>query len=403
MIFSGDDGMFVRSRQLDQLKSSISDSSIKVIYGVRRSGKTTLLEQFRSYLRRQGVTSQRILYYDFDHATSSQLLNPATISQEIKKKLTNEKTTFVFLDELEKLPNYSALIEWLTKQPSIDLYITSSSTGIKLLTEMYDCRCIYLGPLSFREYLTYHHQEASLNSLYHYLNSGGFPFAQDIRSHSSIQNYFEDIINTAIINGFLQKDVLCNPGLARQLAIFLANHVGQFTNVSQLVAALQDNEVKVSNKTLAAYLDFLQECFLFAPCPELNHRTGKAKTTNAQYFPVDSCLHWILTNRHASLSELNLTTVVFNELKCRGYQVFTACSDRHPVTFIAIRNGHRHLFQFNFSILSATAYQKATAGLRRAPSNCSCTLIIAKPGSLTWDKENEPFAITSLVDWLMEE
>lgn len=402
MIFSGDDGMFVRSRQLDQLKDSISDSSIKVIYGVRRGGKTTLLEQFRSYLRRQGIAGERIIYYDFDHAINSHLLDPNTISQEIKKKLTAGKTTFVFLDELEKLPDYSVLIGRLVKMKSVDLYVTSSSMKIKALADMYCCHYIYLGPLSFQEYLVCHHYEATLNNLYHYLNSGGFPFAQDIRSHSSIQNYFEDVINTIIVNSFLQKGALCNPSLARQLAVFLANQTGQFTNVSQAVTALQDNQIKVSNKTLSAYLTLLQDSFLFAPCQELNRRTGKAKTTNVQYFPVDSCLHWILTNHHGALSETNLTTVVFNELRNRGYQVFTACSDRHPVTFIARRNGQQHFFQFNFSILSAAAYQQATDGLRHVPNKYPKTLIIAKPGDLTWTESHEDFKVISLIEWLME-
>ena len=102
--------MFVRSKQLDQLKSSISDSTIKVVYGVRRGGKTTLLEQLRSYLKRQGVPSARILIYDFDHPANAQQ-DPTQLFQQIKKKLTRDQVTFLFLDELETEPNYQLLVQ----------------------------------------------------------------------------------------------------------------------------------------------------------------------------------------------------------------------------------------------------------------------------------------------------
>lgn len=394
--------MFVRSRQLDQLKKSISDSSIKVIYGIRRGGKTTLLEQFRSYLRRQGVAGDRIIYRDFDHLISPQLLDPQQISREIKKLLIKGKTSYIFLDELEKLPHYQVLVQQLAKISTVDLYVTSSAASIKQLADSNQCRFIYLGPLTFHEYVDYHHQEANLSTLYHYLNTGGFPFAQDIHNHSSIQNYFEEIISTIILSGFAQKDALCNPRLAKQLAIFLAARPGRFTNVSQAVAALQDQQIKVSNKTLSAYLGFLQQGFLFSPCQEIELPSGRVKTTNVQYFPIDTCLRWQLTNRQCALSKNNLAIVVFNELRSRGYEVFTSAPHCGPVSFVARRNGQQHLFQFSFSLLTEAAYQQATSGLRKAPADTARTLLVAKPGEHLWS-HHEDFQIVDLVDWLAGE
>ncbi|MGM9891470.1 ATP-binding protein [Limosilactobacillus sp.] len=391
--------MFVRSKQLDQLKNSISDGHIKVIYGVRRAGKTTLLEQFHTYLRRQGVASQRIIYRCFDRPTAI-LANPQNVFKQIKKELTAGKQHYVFLDELECLPNYNQLIQKLVQLPAVDLYVTSSETGVKSLTASFPCRLTYLGPLSFSEFVGYHHQEASLATLYRYLNTGGFPFAQEIRNHSSAQNYFEEVLNTIIINCFARQSGLCNPRLAVQLATFLTKRPGQLVNISQAVAVFQEAQVKVSNKTLATYLGLLQKCFLFAPCPELDGRTGRAKTTNVPYFPVDSCFNWLLTNRHGALSAANLTTVVFNELRLRGYDVYTNRTARHPVTFVAIRNGRRHFFQFNFSLLTPAALEQASNGLRHAPVDCTRTLITAKP--YQGDTSQLPFHTVNLVDWLME-
>lgn len=399
MIFTGDEWMFVRSSQLDQLKNSISNSTIKVIYGVRRAGKTTLLEQFRSYLRRQGVASQRIIYHDLDRLLT-RLSSPATIFAQIKKELIIGKTNYVFLDELECLPNYAQLVARLRSLPAVDLYVTSSEAGIQSLAATFPCSLVYLGPLRFSEFINYHHQEASLATLYQYLNTGGFPFAQEIRSHATIQNYFEEVLSTVIINGFARQDGLCSPRLAMQLATFLTKQAGRLTNVSQAVAALQDAKINVSNKTLASYLSFLQRCFLFTPCPALDLRTGKAKVTNRQYFPVDSCFNWLLANHHGALSAANLTTVVFNELRARGFTVYTHQVGRYPVTFIAVRDGQRHFFQFNFSLLTSAAYQQASTGLRHAPASCPRTLITTKP--YLGDTSQAPFQTVDLIDWLMK-
>lgn len=392
--------MFVRSKQLDQLKKTISDNRIKVIYGVQRAGKTTLLSQFRSYLRRQGVANQRIIYRNFNRPTTRRTDMQAILAQ-IKKELTTGKRYFVFLDELECLPNYSQLVDHLMAIPVVDLYVTSSENGIKSLADHFPCHLIYLGPFRFSEFIAYHHQEASLTTLYHYLNAGGFPFAQGIQDHSSAQNYFEEVLNTIIFSGLTRQNSLCNPRLAVQLATFLTNQPGQLINISQAVATLQQAQVKVSNKTLASYLSFLQKCFLFTACPELNLRTGKAKTTNVQYFPIDSCFNWLLTNRHGALSATNLTTVVFNELLLRGFTVYTNRTARHPVTFIAVRNGRRHYFQFEFSLLTPAAFDRASSGLNHAPTHCPRTLITAKPYQVSSNQTT--FQTVNLVDWLMDQ
>lgn len=209
--------MFVRSKQLDQLKNSISDSTIKVVYGVRRGGKTTLLEQLRSYLKRQRVPSARILIYDFDHPANAQQ-DPTQLFQQIKKRLTRDQVTYLFLDELETVPNYQLLVQKLVHLPRVDLYITSSAVSIQRLASQFPCQMVYLGPLRFQEFLTYHQLSANLSSLYHYLNTGGFPFAQEIRNFTAARNYFEGVINTIILNGFSQRNTLCNAGLVQQLA-----------------------------------------------------------------------------------------------------------------------------------------------------------------------------------------
>ena len=134
---------------------------------------------------------------------------------------------------------------------------------------------------------------------------------------------------------------------------------------------------------------------------ELNLKTGTAKPTNAQYFPIDPSLRSMLANKQNALSERNLAIVVFNELRSRGYQVFTSCKE-HPVTFVGIQNQQRHYFQFNFSLLTDAAYQKTVANLHRLPDDGPRTLILAKQGDHQLPDDDQVQTV-SLVDWLMTE
>lgn len=394
--------MFARSYQLDQLRNSQCDSTIKIIFGIRRSGKSTLINQYQSWLKQDGILCHQIKTIDFEHDLAfASLTIPAMVSK-IKKELVKEKTNFLFLDELECLPNYQQLVRRLTNIPNIDLYVTGSDHQICKLAEQFSCRLIAVRPFRFHEFIDFHHQAADFTALYHYLNRGGFPFAQSIRDDSSVRNYSEDVLNTIILKSLMQHPGLVNPNLLKHLITFLAHHSGVPINVSQAVTALQERNIQVSNKTLASYLAFVQEGFLFTACPELNLATERVKKTNVQYYPVDPILRCLLTNHQGALSAANLTMLVFNELTARGFHVYSGQKGRHPVTFIATRDSKKYFFQFNFSFLNQAAYDKAVSGLHHLPASAHRTLIIAKPSDHDWGRD-EDFTTVPLLNWLTNE
>lgn len=394
--------MFARSFQLDQLRKSKCDSTIKIIFGIRRSGKSTLINQYQAWLKQDGISCRQIKTIDFEQDLNFFALNITTIVNKIKKSLIKEQVNYLFLDELESLPNYQQLVRQLVKLTNVDLYITGSDHQICKLAQQFPSQLIAVRPFRFHEFIDFHHQPADFTSLYHYLNRGGFPFVQNIRDDASVRNYSEDVLNTIILKGLMQHPGLVNPNLLKHLITFLAHHPGVPINVSQAVAALQERNIQVSNKTLASYLAFVQEGFLFTACPELNLTTGTVKKTNVQYFPVDPGFRCLLTNHQGALSATNLTMLVYNELTARGFQVYSGQKGRHPVTFIATRGTKRLFFQFNFSFLNQAAYDRAINGLRHLPATAERTLIIAKPGDHAWGKDEE-FAAIPLLDWLVNE
>ena len=159
--------MFARSYQLDQLRNSQCDSTIKIIFGIRRSGKSTLINQYQSWLKQDGILCQQIKTIDFEQDLAfASLTIPAMVSK-IKKGLVKEKTNFLFLDELESLPNYQQLVRRLTSIPNIDLYVTGSDHQICKLAEQFPCQLIAVRPFRFKEFIYLHHHAADFKAHYH--------------------------------------------------------------------------------------------------------------------------------------------------------------------------------------------------------------------------------------------
>lgn len=400
---TGDLKMFIRSNYLDQLLNHDPQQPLKILVGVRRSGKSTLLEQVRASLRRQGVTNDQLHTLRFNRYTDPALRQPKSLLAAIKKELTTGKPNYLFLDELEFLTDCSEILVSLAQLPKLTVFITGSSTNSLTMTAPIrdQCQVIPIFPLTFSEYLAAHHWQPSAQHLHHYLNTGGFPLAQQLRGTTAQQNYIEDLLNTTIMEALTRQNTRCNPAFPIELATVLAKRDGQATNVSQAVAALADHNLIVSNKTLSTYLKLLQDVFLFLPCYEYNTTTGKVKTTNVRYYPIDPAVTTYLSGHRKVASQLNFEALIFSELCARGYYVYTSTVKVQAVNFLAVKGHHRHYIQFTYSLTSQKDYQQAVKPLLALPHDADRTLIIAKKPQALIDYDPQ-IPLTSLLDWLTD-
>ncbi|MCH3921376.1 ATP-binding protein [Limosilactobacillus sp.] len=386
--------MFVRNLQLDQLEKYADSQLIKVISGVHRSGKTVLLQQLKDRLRRQGVSNDQFQFIRF----GQQLASGADLWNTIESRLVAGKPNYLLLDEFDYLPEIIPLLQRLLKDGRANVFITAASRSFLKRLAPLEERCVTIPvlPLGFAEFCQYRNLPASSHSLYQYLNRGGFPFAQEVHGSLELANYLDGVVNTAIVSGFSQPGTLCNPFLTKQLAIFLAGQVGSPVNVSQAVTGLKRAGIPASNKTLATYLGFLQDVFLFYPCHELNPATNKVKPTNVKYYPVDLSLRNFWTNQKGVLSQTNLEALLFIELVRRGYRVYAG---KH-CTFIAERDSERSYIQFVYSLRNQRAYDRAAAGLAALPDSAKRSLIVMQAPEMF--EVNPAIRPLALLDWLCQ-
>lgn len=391
--------MFTRICQLDQLENYDDNQRIKVITGVRRSGKTILLRQVKDSLRRRGVTNNQIHFINFSQLHRRQLVDWRPLASTISKKLTENKVNYLFFDELDQFDHALPFLQEMIKYQNVSLYITAAAQSF--LTQLAPLQSqlvvIPVLPLGFAEFCQHHCLPASEHALYQYLNIGGFPFVQDVRDQLTRENYLDGVFNTILVSGFAKHGTLCNPFLTKQLAIFLAGQLGAPINASRAVNGLKEIGIPVSSKTLSIYLTLLADTYLFYPCSELDLATNRIKPTNTKYYPVDPGLRKYLTNQKGVLSQANLEALLFIELVRRGYSVYA----NKRFTFIADRHQQRTYIQFSYSIRNQHEYYQAIAKLRSLPTNCQKHLIVLRVTDILSQDPAVPMSF--LTDWLTED
>lgn len=393
--------MFIREKYLGQLRQYRDQAIIKILIGVRRSGKSTLIEQFRTELLRQETSSAQIQVLNFDHLQDNRLVDPRYLLQYIADRLCKHQMNYLFLDEIEIVPDFPKVVQALNTLSNTDIYLTSSNKTIltpAILDIIAPNVVIPVFPYDFAEYIKKNQQDADSETLYQYLNQGGFPFATELHGATNFRNYLSDVFNSIIMTEFVHRNTLCNPGLTSQLARQLITHAGTSQNISQIVTNLKEHRIQASNKTVNFYLQFLQEALLFYPCYEYDLDRHRVKPTNVKYYPVDPSLRPALARKKNVLSQRNLENIVFLELLSRGYDVYSGQSKGQEITFVALKNGQLHCVQIAFSIANDSVFQRVTSGLRQAPNKYPKTLITVNP--MINYPHNERIIVTDIYSWL---
>lgn len=394
--------MFIRKKYLDQLLNNVGNNKVKVLVGVRRSGKTAIFEQFRATLRRQEVAASQIHVINFEYLQDNQLCDPQYLLQFIIDRLCKHQMNYLFLDEIETIPNFAKLIQALNSLANTDLYLSSSNATIleaDNLQTMTPTVVIPVFPCSYREYIKRNQQTADSQTLYQYLNSGGFPYTHEIHGTENLINYINGVINTIIITDFTQQSTLCNPGLTKQLARHLAHHAGTTQNISQIVAGLKRHQITTSNKTVDFYMQFLQTALLFYPCKEYDFTRHRVKSTNVKYYPVDASVRLALTLKKNVLSQRILENIVFIDLLSQGFQVYSGQVKDEEITFVAIKDGIFNCIQIAYSLADDAAFRKAISGLSQLPDKYNKTLITVRP-ALNYTDANPQIKVLDLYSWL---
>ena len=400
--------MVNRECYLERLRLLKKQNIIKVITGIRRSGKSTILELFRRELIESGVKRTNIISINFEERENLHLTNWATLHDEIIKKIKRNETNYVFLDEIQMVDNFEKMVNSLFVKKNIDLYITGSNALLlsgelaTLLTGRYIA--INITPYSFSEYKEAFSKELNTDKLFRqYMNTSHFPEAVNISQTAPelVNDYVRSIYDTVINKDISQRYKLRTADNLKRVIDFVFNSIGSPISASNIAQELNKNsDKKISHNTIKNYLDYLTASFVLYKARRYDIKGKELLTTNEKYYLVDLGLRQITSgNKFDSDLGHKLENLVYFELLRRGGEVFIGKNKDKEIDFVVQKNaGEREYYQVAYTVSGKRTFEREISAFKNIKDNYPKFLL-----TLDFDNSSiDGIKKLNVIDWLLE-
>lgn len=405
--------MVQRHDYLDQLKKWKDQKIIKVITGIRRCGKSTLLELYREYLKTQNVTNDQIISINFEELEYEELLNYKALYNFIKERLHKTKTTYIFLDEIQQVENFQKAVDSLYVKDNVDIYITGSNAYLLSgeLATLLSGRYIEINmlPLSFAEFCELRSGTDKETLFAEYMQNGGLPYIASLGNNiDMIDTYLEGIYNTIIIKDIEErgrrkekdpnKRKISDLTLLKNVSKFLASSIGSPISVKSIADYVTSSGRRISQNTIDDYVDALVEPYIFYPAERYDVLGKQLLKKNQKMYIVDLGLRRHLLARQRYDLGFSLENIIFFELLRRGYSVNIGKVGITEVDFIARKNDNIHYYQVTASMLEESTFNREMAPLRNINDNYPKTIITLDRFTLG---NYDGIEVVNAIDWLL--
>lgn len=352
--------MIIRQEYLNQLRLLKNQKVIKVITGIRRSGKSTLLELFREDLKKQNIAKEQIQFFNFEEEKNVDLRDWRKLHQTIEEKLVQNKMNYIFLDEIQKVDHFEELVNSLFVKKNVDLYITGSNAFLlsselaTLLTGRYIS--IHLLPFSFKEYTEMYPDETNYDRLFEkYLNSSSFPEVVRLSkvNEELANNYLKDLYNTIVNKDIAKRYNIRNEIDFERTIKFVFDSIGSPLSARNIANTLKNESINVFHGTIINYLQYLTKSYIIYPVNRYDIKKKKILSTNKKYYVTDLGLrNLLLSNSPKSDMGHRLENVVYLELlRLNKGKIFVGKNEDSEVDFILqMSNGKRVYYQVAYQV-----------------------------------------------------
>lgn len=375
--------MIYRTEYMNLLKNWQNKDIIKVVTGIRRCGKSTLLEMFKNHLLDTGVEQNQIIAINFEALEQENLINYKTLYSYITERLIPNKTMYIFLDEIQQVKNYEKVVDSLFVKGNIDIYITGSNSYIfsgQLATNLRGRYIeIPLLPLSFKEYHSLQNEDQA-KSFRKYMETGGLPYLTQFNlSQNQIDMYLEGIYNTVLLKdieermnrkqeGIKEKNIT-DVALLKSISKYCSSIIGSPVSLRGITNYFISNERRISPNTVSDYVEALCESYLFYSVEPMDISGKKFLKSNKKYYIVDLGLrNHILAKKKYDLG-FSIENIVYFELLRRGYQVNIGRLGESEIDFIAKKSGAYTYFQVTADLTSESTFKRELAPLEKIKDN----------------------------------
>ena len=334
--------MIERKIYMDFLKKLKDKKIIKVVTGIRRCGKSTLLLLYKDYLLKSGISKEQIISLNFENPKDMIFNNYKELFNYIDSRLIPNKKNYVFLDEVQILPEFQKAVDGLFLNDNVDLYITGSNSYLlsselaTYLTGRY--MQIHMLPLSFSEYLEYYGLDNETKKYDLYVANGGFPYLLNLDNDKDlIRNYLDGIYNTVLLKDVVQKNNIKDTMILESIMKFIFDNIGQLVSTNKISNTLNSYNRKNSVNTIENYLSYILDSFIVYKIGRYDIKGKEFLKTQDKYYVCDTGLRNYLLGEVKDYGSL-LENIIFLELKRRGYDIFVGKYDDSEIDFV-VKNG----------------------------------------------------------------
>ena len=392
-----------RTGYLQKLINVIGTPDIKVITGVRRSGKSKLLEAFKEYVEETYVDAN-IIHINFNLTKYESYKDYHVLNDYIEQSYVKGKENFVLIDEVQMCPNFELTINNLHAMEKFDIYITGANAFLLSsdLATLFTGRTfeVKVYPFSFKEFLQYYSLNDNYSAFDRYLKEGGMAGSYLYKEQEAKYDYIADVFDTLIVRDIRQKYKIRNRILMDRIVDFLMDNISNLTSARNIADVLTNNKDKINHKTVGSYLEYLCNAFAFYKFRRYDIQGKRYLASNDKLYLSDH------TFRYAKLGTQNLDVgrvlenIVAIELLRRGYEVYVGVLYKKEIDFVALKRSEKIYIQVYDNISDEKTFKREVEPLLQI-KDAYPKMVIARTRSEEYQYEG--IRIIDIADWLAEE
>ena len=405
--------MIERTDYLQKLIAWKDEQIIKVVTGIRRCGKSTLLDLYKGYLKKNGIGDEQIISVNFEDLENERLQDYRVLYAYLTERLCKGKTTYIFLDEIQKVEGFEKVVDSLYIKENVDVYITGSNSWLLSgeLATLLSGRYVEINmfPFSFAEFCQSRGGSDEDRLFAEYMSDGAFPYIATMdRTKEKIDMYLEGIYNTVIVKDVEErqrrrekdpnKRKVTDISLLKNISKFLANSVGSPVSVKKIADYITSSGRKVSQNTVDDYIEALVQAYIFYRAARYDVEGKQLLKQNGKLYIVDLGLRRYLLPKRSYDLGYSLENIIFLELLRRGYQVNVGKADSTEIDFVARKDDILEYYQVTASLTEQTTFEREIAPLRKIRDNYPKKILTLDRFTLG---NYEGIEVVNAIDWLL--
>ncbi len=346
--------MLKRELYLKRIRDFYDSDLVKILVGIRRSGKSVILEQIIEELRNKGIDIEHIIYINFEFIEFEELTDYKKLNKYIKDKIKDNSMYYLFFDEIQNVDNFEKVVNSLRASEKVSIFITGSNSRLlsEELSTVLSGRYVSfrINPLSYKEVLQLQGKESNDEIFNNYMKWGSLPNRFEFKNEESIKNYLYGVFDSIILRDVVERLKIRDTALFNLILQYIIDTIGREFSAENIINFLKNEGREVSTLTIYSYLDALCKALLIRKVYRYDiHGKAVLKTLN-KYYVTDLGIAQIKNNKTEIDKSYAIENIVYNELIIKGYDVYTGKTKKGEIDFVATKPNKKIYIQVAFSI-----------------------------------------------------